>query len=79
MAAAVAGLGGGRRWPMGVVFVIAPHQLGLPRAGERELTWTPLQQVVGSTYVWFTMLLFVLLWLAWRKRRPATEPADARS
>jgi alpha-1,2-mannosyltransferase len=53
------------------VFVIAPHQWGLPRAGERELAWTPLQQVWGSTYVWFTLLLFVLLWLAWRKRRPA--------
>jgi alpha-1,2-mannosyltransferase len=57
---------------MGAVFVIAPHQWGLPRAGERELTWTPLQQVWGSTYVWFTVLLFVLLWLAWR-RRPAAE------
>jgi alpha-1,2-mannosyltransferase len=56
---------------MAAVFVIAPHQWGLPRAGERELTWTPLQQVWGSTYVWFTVLLFVLLWLAWRK--PGTE------
>ncbi len=50
------------------VFVIAPHQQGLPRAGDRELSWTPLQQVVGSTYVWFTTLLFVLLWFAWRRR-----------
>lgn len=63
----------------GVVFVIAPHQLGLPRSGEVELTWTPLQQVIGSTYVWFTTVLYVLLWVVWRKRRPATEPADARS
>jgi alpha-1,2-mannosyltransferase len=58
---------------MAAVFVIAPHQWWLPRAGERELTWTPLQQVWGSTYVWFTVLLFVLLWLAWRK--PGTEEA----
>jgi alpha-1,2-mannosyltransferase len=55
---------------MGVVFVLAPHQLGLPRAGDRELAWTPLQQVVGSTYVWFTVLLFGLLWLACRRRVP---------
>ena len=52
------------------VFVIAPHQQGLPRAGERELSWTPLQQFVGSTYVWFTVLLFVLLWIAVRRARP---------
>ncbi|GAA3086136.1 glycosyltransferase 87 family protein [Pseudonocardia yunnanensis] len=53
---------------MGAVFVIAPHQQGLPRADNRELAWTPLQQVIGSTYVWFTVLLFVLLWLALRSR-----------
>jgi alpha-1,2-mannosyltransferase len=52
----------------GAVFVIAPHQQGLPRADNRELAWTPLQQVIGSTYVWFTVLLFVLLWLALRSR-----------
>ena len=45
-----------------------PAPAGLPRAGDRELSWTPLQQVVGSTYVWFTTLLFVLLWFAWRRR-----------
>jgi alpha-1,2-mannosyltransferase len=50
-----------------VVFVVAPHQRALPRAGEVELTWTPLQQVWGSTYVWFTALLVVALW--WRYRR----------
>jgi alpha-1,2-mannosyltransferase len=53
---------------MAAVFVIAPHQQGLPRADGRELAWTPLQQVIGSTYVWFTVLLFVLLWLAMRSR-----------
>jgi len=50
------------------VFVIAPHQQGLPRADGRELAWTPLQQAIGSTYVWFTVLLFVLMWAAWRNR-----------
>ncbi|MEN3270333.1 glycosyltransferase 87 family protein [Pseudonocardia sp.] len=52
---------------MAAVFVIAPHQY-LPQADGRELAWTPLQQVIGSTYVWFTVLLFVLLWLAMRSR-----------
>ncbi|OLT20731.1 hypothetical protein BJF78_09195 [Pseudonocardia sp. CNS-139] len=58
-----------------VVFVVAPHQWVQPRAGDQELTWSPLQQIVGSTYVWFTVLLYVLLWLAWRSR-PAREPAS---
>jgi alpha-1,2-mannosyltransferase len=51
-----------------LVFVIAPHRLGLPRAGEVELTWTPMQQIIGSTYVWFTVLLYVALWIIWRRR-----------
>lgn len=50
------------------VFVIAPHQQGLPRADGRELEWAPWQQVVGSTYVWFTVLLYVAMWLVWRHR-----------
>ena len=49
------------------VFVIAPHQQGLPRADGRELAWTPWEQVVGSTYVWFTVLLFALMWWRWRR------------
>ena len=59
---------------MAAVFVIAPHQYVYPRAGDQELHWTPLQQVVASTYVWFTVLLVVALWWAWRSR-PAEEPA----
>lgn len=50
------------------VFVIAPHQLGLPHADNRELTWTWWQQIVGSTYVWFTVLLFGAMWWHWRSR-----------
>lgn len=57
-----------------VVFVTAPHRLGLPRAGESELSWNPLEQIVGSTYVWFTAILFVLMWLRWRSRAP--DPLD---
>jgi alpha-1,2-mannosyltransferase len=56
------------------VFVAAPHQHVLPRASDQELNWTPLQQVAGGTYVWFTVLLFVLLAVVWRQRPPA-EPA----
>jgi alpha-1,2-mannosyltransferase len=55
------------------VFVIAPHQQGLPRADNRELSWTPLQQFIGSTYVWFTVLLFVLLFVAMRRDRSAPQ------
>ncbi len=54
------------------VFVIAPHQHVHPRGGEQELTWTPLQQVVDGTYVWFTVLLIVLLWFT---RRSWPKPA----
>ncbi len=50
-----------------IVFVAAPHQLGLPRADGRELLWTPLQQVVGSTYVWFTVLVVAAMWWRWRR------------
>jgi alpha-1,2-mannosyltransferase len=51
---------------MAAVFVGAPHQFVHPRGGEQELTWTPLQQAVDGTYVWFTVLLIVLLWLGRR-------------
>jgi alpha-1,2-mannosyltransferase len=50
-----------------MVFVAAPHQQGLPRADSSELLWTPLQQVVGSTYVWFTVLVIGLMWWRWRR------------
>jgi alpha-1,2-mannosyltransferase len=63
-----------RSWPWAAVtllaaavFVVAPHRLGLPRAGEAELGWSPGQQVLGSTYVWFTVLLLVALAVRWRR------------
>ncbi|WP_226370301.1 glycosyltransferase family 87 protein [Pseudonocardia oceani] len=49
------------------VFVVAPHRIGLPRAGEAELGWSTWQQVVGSTYVWFTAILLVVMFLRWRR------------
>jgi alpha-1,2-mannosyltransferase len=48
------------------VFVVAPHQLDLPHTGEG---WTLEQQIFGGTYVWFTVLLFVVLWWRWRAAR----------
>lgn len=47
------------------VFVIAPHQLDLPHPGEG---WTLEEQVKGSTYVWFTVLLFAAMWWRWGRR-----------
>ncbi len=50
------------------VFVVAPHQLDLPHPG---VDWTVGQQVLGSTYVWFTVLLFAALgwrWSPWSQR-----------
>jgi alpha-1,2-mannosyltransferase len=57
---------------MAAVFVVAPHQFVHPRGGEQELTWTPLQQAVDGTYVWFTVLLIVLLWFSQRSRAKAS-------
>lgn len=77
VAAATAWRAASARWCVGtaamvVVFVVAPHTLGLPRAEGRELAWSPVEQVVGATFVWFTVLLFVALHLAWRRRPAAT-------
>ena len=32
-------------------------------------SWTIDQQIFGGTYVWFTVLLFVVLWWRWRAAR----------
>lgn len=58
-----------------LVFVLAPHQLGLPRSGEVELTWNPIQQVVGSTYVWFTVGLYLALAARYVPRRRTQVPS----
>ncbi|MGQ0573430.1 MAG: glycosyltransferase 87 family protein [Pseudonocardia sp.] len=68
-----------RSWPWALItlataalFVAAPHTLGLPRADGRELAWTPLEQVVGSAFVWFTVLALVAQYVARRGRRSGT-------
>jgi alpha-1,2-mannosyltransferase len=58
------------------VFVGAPHQW-LPRSGDVELGWSVQDQIIGSTYVWFTVLLFVLLWLSTRSRAADDRAAAA--
>jgi alpha-1,2-mannosyltransferase len=62
-----------------VTFTVAPFQF-LPHDDHGlERTWTAIQQVVGASYVIVTVAVYVLLWLAWR-RRPAvgstSRPVD---
>ncbi|WP_051133014.1 glycosyltransferase 87 family protein [Nocardia paucivorans] len=63
-----------------VVFIAAPHGY-LPGENNRELDWTPIQQVIGDTYVWFGLLLVVFVVIAARRSAPeepriAPEPSD---
>ncbi len=81
VATATAWRTGSVRWmavtvAMAFVYVAAPHTWGLPRADNRELAWSPLQQFVGATFVWFTVGLYVALYVVWRSRRPALPPTD---
>ena len=39
------------------------------RPAPRRQSWTIDQQIFGGTYVWFTVLLFVVLWWRWRAAR----------
>jgi alpha-1,2-mannosyltransferase len=58
------------------VFVVAPHQW-LPRSGDVELGWTVQDQIVGSTYVWFTVLLFVAARCSIARRPQLAEVSGA--
>ncbi len=83
VAAASAWRGRSAVWAMvtvasAVVFVVAPHRLGLPRSQEIESTWNSWQQVVGSTYVWFTVILVMLAFLRWRRRSGGLAARDQR-
>jgi alpha-1,2-mannosyltransferase len=53
-----------------VTFVVASHRF-LPHDNNRELSWSALQQVVGASYVIVTVVVYILLWRAWRHRVPA--------
>jgi len=65
-------VGRGQPPVLAVTFVVAPFQL-LPHGNGAELTWSVLQQAIGASYVIITMAVYMLLWLAWR-RRPARQP-----
>ncbi|WP_433655298.1 glycosyltransferase 87 family protein [Nocardia sp. CA-128927] len=58
------------------VFVYGP-QNWLPDGEHRETQWTPWQHIVGNTYVWFSVLLVALYFVAGRRTAKAPEPAPA--
>jgi alpha-1,2-mannosyltransferase len=60
----------------GVAFYLAPHT-DLPAEANRELAWTPLQQLVGNTYVLLALAGLVALRLTVRKL--GTESTTRRS
>lgn len=47
-------LHGRARIAVAAVFAVGPHWL-LPTAGDRELTWTWWQHLIGNTYVWLAL------------------------
>ncbi|GLY47548.1 glycosyltransferase 87 family protein [Lentzea sp. NBRC 102530] len=68
------------RIAVAAVFAVGPHWL-LPTAGDKELTWTWWQHLVGNTYVW--LALAFLVWCAVRpgtitRPRPPAQPVSAR-
>lgn len=54
------------RVAVAAVFAVGPHWL-LPTAGDRELTWTWWQHLIGNTYVW--LALAFLGWCLVQARR----------
>ncbi|WP_378730896.1 glycosyltransferase 87 family protein [Nocardia brasiliensis] len=58
------------------VFVYGP-QNWLPDGEHRETEWTPWQHVIGNTYVWFSVLLVALYFVAGRRTAPTREPVPA--
>ena len=79
--AAFAGLGA---W----LFLQAPHWL-LPFEQDATPSWSPVQHVVGSSYLWWALAALVVVWVVAPKvavgtqgrwpPRPATTPPDRRS
>lgn len=82
VAAATAWRTGSRWWwiataAMVFVYVMAPHTWGLPRDHGVEMGWSAGQQVVGSTFVWFTTLLLVVLAVVQLRSRRASALSAA--
>ncbi|MGB3301897.1 glycosyltransferase 87 family protein [Gordonia sp. (in: high G+C Gram-positive bacteria)] len=49
-----------------VLFMLAPHWL-LPVGHDAELSWTWWQQLIGSSYVWFTFAILAIGAVRWRR------------
>ncbi|WP_327143480.1 glycosyltransferase 87 family protein [Nocardia sp. NBC_01327] len=59
-----------------VMFAIGPQWL-LPHDHDRELAWAWWQQIIGSSYVLFTLGAFIVAALMYHPMRGATEPRRA--
>lgn len=60
----------------GVVFFLAP-QWWFPSGGQRELRWAVWQQIVGSSYVIFAVVVLLLAaWITLRRRQPDDALAE---
>jgi len=49
------------------LFYAAPHRF-VPGEDERELTWTPIQHVIGNGYVWVSFVLLAALLVTMSRR-----------
>ncbi|MFB8001884.1 glycosyltransferase 87 family protein [Nocardia sp. NPDC056000] len=58
-----------------ILFAIGPQWL-LPHDHDRELTWAWWQQIIGSSYVLFTLALFIIAALMYHPQ-PSTRKVDA--
>lgn len=54
------------------LFITAPHQY-LPGENDRELAWTPIQQIVGNSYVGCSVLLVAVFLVAGGRRSGARD------
>lgn len=79
------GVGLASRWGGQVALVwwlpfVAALHLRVPRGGEIELEWTPMDHLLGNSYVWAAVLL--MAWIVWRTLPPrvaaeSESPAEA--
>ncbi len=60
-----------------VMFAIGPQWL-FPHDGDRELTWSWWQQIIGSSYVLFTFAIFVIAVLTYHPT-PAERKTEAQA